>query len=341
MSPLGWTGQAGSAAAPVVAAAWALGGWRVAFAFGDGSVVQSEAWSHPDSALKPVQSGMHEGSCLALVADGASGWLSAGDDGRVMQLDGEGGCRELYRRDGAWIGLLAAGKPGLRAWAEGRQLRCLVEGRSCSTTLPAPATALAFDPQGHVLAASHHGGVTLWTPADGRSRQLPGAGYPRSLAWSPDSRYLVVGLQENGLRGWRTADGRDIEMGGYPGQPLSLSFAGNGRYLATSGAARPVCWRFDPPRHGEPPLECGPPGRAPVTCVACHPRLPLIAAGHHSGVVLLCRLGATDSIPLRLPPQGPPGAINALVWSGDGRWLAYGSQTGAYGWVGLPEGLLR
>lgn len=335
-----WDHRIWNAPAPVVAAAWARGTQQAAFALGNGAVMLTSDASAPGQEPAPACLPLHDGSCLALEADVASGWLTAGDDGRVLHLEADGRCSSLVHRDSAWIELLAAGMTGERAYVVGRRLVCLLDRRTVEVELSAPATAIAFDPAGHRLAAAHHGGVTLWTPADNGMRKLPAAGYPRSLSWSPDGRYLVAGLQENGLHGWRIADGSDFEMGGYQGQPLSLSFASNARFLATSGALRPVCWRFDPPRHGEPPLECGTPGRTPVTRVACHPWLPLIAAGHHSGGVLLCSPAAGESIPLRLPVLEQPGEINALVWSADGRKLAFGSQSGAYGWVGLPQAML-
>ena len=35
------------------------------------------------------------------------------------------------------------------------------------------------------------------------------------------------------------------------------------------------------------------------------------------------------------------GAVNALAWSGDGSSLAFGTQDGALGWLGLPDALFR
>src|SRR6202022_3411989 len=98
----------------------------------------------------------------------------------------------------------------------------------------------------------------------------------------PDGCYLVSGMEENALHGWRLSDGGDIEMGGYPGQPRSLSFSADGRFLATSGGLRAVCWRFDPPVANDPPHECGIGGKTPGPPGACHPKHPLIAVGYHS-----------------------------------------------------------
>ncbi len=94
-------------------------------------------------------------------------------------------------------------------------------------------------------------------------RLLAWPGYHRSVAWSPDGRYLVSGMEENALHGWRLPDGGDIEMGGYPGQPRSLSFSADGRVLVTSGGMRAVCWRFDPPGGDDQPRECGIAGKTP------------------------------------------------------------------------------
>jgi hypothetical protein len=111
---------------------------------------------------------------------------------------------------------------------------------------------------------------------------------PPAIAWSPDGRYVVTGMQENALHGWRVVDGGDIEMGGYPGQPLSLSFSHDGRFLVTSGGT-PVSLGFDPPGSADQPVECAMASKTPVSCVSCHPQQALIAAGYHNGAVLLCQ----------------------------------------------------
>lgn len=334
-----------SAATPVVAAGWSRKDARLAFAFGDGTVglADGPARSQPGfdtggvTASEPRRLRLHEGGCLAFKPDAEEGWLWAGEDGCVLRLLPDGYAVPLARPNGAWVDLLAGGRPGVRAWASGRHLVCQVDGLTVDTGLPKPATAIAFDPAGQVLAAAHHGGVTLWSVVDGTTQLIEAPGYPRALAWSPDGRYLLAGMQENGLHGWRIADSGEMKMGGYPGQPLSLSFACDGRFLATSGAMQPVCWNFDPPR-GDVPQQCGVPSRVPVTQVACHPFFPMVAAGYDNGAVTLCRPG-TSEIVLIAPPGG--GAINAIVWSPDGRQLALGSQGGNYGWVSLPQALFR
>ena len=247
---------------PVVAAAWDADGQSVGFALGDGHFAVADArW--PDgprveprpgggvslvaaatAAARPVRVACHQGTCLCLAADARGGFLTGGDDGRIVLVQRVGDPAVVSLRAGAWFDSVACSSTGLRALGCGLVQR-LQGDRSEPIELPVPATAIAFSPDGMSLALAHSGGVTLWHDS-GKSRRLAWPGYHRTLAWSLDGRYLVTGMQENSLHGWRIADGGDIEMGGYPGQPLSLSFAHDGRYLSTSGGMWPVCWRFDP-----------------------------------------------------------------------------------------------
>ncbi len=352
-------GASWESAAPVVALAWNARGNAVAFAQGDGHLAVADAnWARGPRiepkpgggvavvaaeapATRPVRASCHQGSCLCIAADASGGFLTGGDDGRVVQVPRTGNPVVLDRLaapDGlpvGWIDALACNQAGVRVHASGRAVHRTTSSGTDTIELPAPATALGFSPDGRVLAVAHSGGVTLW-PNTGLPRQLAWRGYHRALAWSPDGRYLVTGMQENALHGWRIADGGDIEMGGYPGQPLSLSFAHDGRYLATSGGTRPVCWGFDPPGAAQQPVECGIPSKTPVSCVSCHPRQSLIAAGYHNGAVLLCRPGSDEGLFIK---GSGGGAVNALAWSGDGSRLAFGTQDGVFGWVGLPDAL--
>jgi len=348
-------GACWSFAEPVVALAWSHDDGTAAFALGGGhlAIVDTHWPKGPrvearpgggvallpaDSpAPRPLRAACHPGTCLALAADAQGGFLSGGDDGRVVLVPRDGEPSVLAEVPGEWLNAIACSPHGPRAYAGGRRVHRIGADRGEVIDVPATATALAFSPDGRCLAIAHSGGVTLWAD-HAAPRRLAWPGYHRALAWSPDGRYLVAGMQENALHGWRIADGGDIELGGYPGQPLSLSFAHDGRYLATSGGPRPVCWRFDPLSGSAPPNECGLAGKAPVSCVSCHPRQSLIAAGYHNGAVLLCQPGRDEALFVK---GAGGGAVNALAWSGDGGRLAFGTQDGVFGWLGLPEALFR
>ena len=362
-------GAAWTMDAPVCAVAWDAD--LACFALGDGSLVMARAEWEGAPVVGPRAEGgvemtkgtappppvsrlrVHQGACLALARDPLGGFVSGGDDGALLRTEYDGTVTRLHDVAGRWVDLVATGA-GLRAFAVGRSVH--VSGSTVATIdLPGTATALAFDPTGRMLAIAYYRGVTIWA-ADAPPRVLATRGCPRSIAWSPDGRYVVCGLQENALHGWRLSDGGDIEMGGYPGQPRSLSFAADGRFLASSGAPRVVCWRFDPPegggRPGTQPAECGmPSSRTPVCRVACHPTHPLVAAGYHNGAVLLCQPGNDDVLFVRASSAGagglapgavPPGStISALAWSDDGARLAMATESGEIGLLHLPPGLFR
>lgn len=341
--------------APVVGAAWDGAGDVAGFGLGDGTVALAQrSWRggprledregqgvalHPAQQPPPPVSrvSVHGGTCLGLTSDGEGGFLSGGNDGRLARTSRDGTVQEVARFPGKWADPVAAGSGGWRACACGRQVSIFGEF-SLRLNVTASVTALAFDPRGRTLAIAHEGGVTLWTAWVEGTRLLPHGGSPRALAWSPDGKYVVAGTQENALRGWRIEDGAEVDLADYPSQPLSLSFSEPGRFLATSGAPRVVCWPFNPPLAGAAHRECGIASNVAVTKVACHPSRTVVAAAYQNGAVLLCQPGVDDSLFVRAPSGTP---VTALAWSQDGMALATGTEDGEIGVVSLPDRLFR
>lgn len=346
-------GATWSMGAPVVGVSW--DGELAGFGLGDGTLAMARAsWSGapkigpregggtelvPGTAPAPPVSrqGVHKGACLSIARDPEGGFLTGGDDGALQRTTPDGDVVALATYPERWVDLVASSAVGWRACSVGRQVH-LSGPDNQSLTLPATANAMAFDATGRRLAVAHYHGVTIWQ-ADTPPLLLEMLGCPRSVAWSPDGLYLICGMQENALHGWRMSDAGAIDMGGYSGQPRSLAFSADGSLLASSGSARVVCWRFDPPAAGSQPLECGlPNSRLPVSQVACHPTYPLIAAGYHNGAVLLCQPGREDVL---FAKGSSGGSVSALAWSADGSSLAIGTQGGEIGVVNLPAMLFR
>jgi WD40 repeat protein len=337
--------------APVVAAVWSDDGSVAAYALGDGAVALARAeWKggpevrkratggvevHPPTVVSPPISRVlaHEGPCRALVAQAGNGFLSGGEDGRIVRIALDGSIDADTQSGARPIDLLAAGPAGW-AYASGREVVATGTSRHV-LTCPAQVSALGFDPTGHRLAAAHQDGISIRADDGAPARRLSFDGLPRALAWSPDGAWLGIGVADGGVRAWRSDGSAEVVPGGHSGEVRSLGFSADGHLLAASGAPRVLYWQLG----AQEPGACGlPSSRAPVTAVAWHPVRPLIAAGYASGAILLCQPGAEDVLFIR----GPGGsAALRLAWSPDGSRLALATEAGEAGLVLLPDGLFR
>lgn len=193
---------------------------------------------------------------------------------------------------------------------------------------PSTLGGLALDAKGRRLAASHYGGVNLRyvLTADDKGAALKWAGSHLALTISPDGDYIMTGMQENELHGWRLPEKTDIKMSGYANKTRSFSWDKRGRWLATSGADRAVVWPFvgklGP--QGKEPMQLAP-RETLVTAVAFHPSEDILAIGYADGAAVAVRLADQIIIELDEPGEGP---VTALAWSNDGLSLAYGDEAG-------------
>jgi WD40 repeat protein len=211
------------------------------------------------------------------------------------------------------------------------------KGRERTLQVPSTARGLCFSPKGYRLAISHYGGVTLWFPnLETRPEFLEWKGSHIDVTWSADGRFVVTSMQENALHGWRLQPDRGhMRMSGYPSKTRSLSWSGDGKWLATSGAEAAIIWPFDTKEGptGKSPRECGV-RPAKVSQVAFHPSVYVLAVGYEDGCILLVRL--TDGSELLVRPAVTDSGVTSLAWDKPGKRLAFGCTDGQAGLLTLP-----
>ena len=278
---------------------------------------------------------LHDGLlCAAPMPDGRL--LTGGEDGKVCALSSEGSAELLAQIGRKWVTSVAAGPQGAIAFASGRVAYVrFADGRIRELQHPRSVEGLAFAPKGMRLGVARYNGATLHFPAtEGKPTELEWAGAHTGITFSPDGNFLVTTMQENALHGWKLADGKHMRMTGYPGKVKSFSWSDRGRWLATSGAPAAIVWPFqgkDGPM-GKAPLELGTRGNVMVTQVCCHPAEDIVAIGYSDGMILAARFADAKEVLLRRPGKG---GVTAMGWDGEGRRLAFGSETGDCGVVDI------
>jgi WD40 repeat protein len=283
---------------------------------------------------EPRRVTVHGGAILATTAD-AQRIVSGGDDGKVAATTASGETGTLASDPKhRWIDNVAIGPDGIVAWSAGKS--AFVQAKELRE-FEAPSTVggLAFLPKGLRLAVAHYNGATLWFPNAPQAvpEKLEWKGSHLSATISPDGRFLVTAMQEPMLHGWRLTDGKHMRMSGYAARVTSVGWTNGGHWLATSGSTQIILWPFqgkDGPMGKEPRLLA--PSEHRVAIVACHPRQAIIAAGYANGLVLLVRIEDGAEILAKKPGAAP---VTALVWSADGRLLAFGTEDGEAGILDL------
>ena len=296
-----------------------------AFALGSGRVRLVDFARQQAHAARTAT--LHEGAVLALVADDAGGFVTGGDDGRVMRLTREGETAESARFAGQWVEHVASlGARGVAA-AVGRTVH-VVHAGTARALGPHPSTVAGVTHTGGRLAVAHYNGVSLWDldAPDGAPDRLEWKGSHLAIAPSPDGRFVATATQDHALHAWRLENRTEMQMAGYPTKATSLAWSADSLLLAASGANNLSAWPFD----GD-----GPEGREPViffdakealaTRVAFHPRARLIAGGFNDGTLAVVDTERRRAIRI---PVSKGVAVSALAWSSDGRHVVAGAEDG-------------
>ena len=290
----------------------------------DGESHRVEA--HPDAGM------------LVGASDGER-FVTGGDDGRVAVTGADGSTKTLAETKGAWIDSLAFNAGGAFAYGAGKRVIARDDkGREKILEVPSAARGLAFAPKGYRLAISHYNGATLWFPnMEAKPEVLEWKGSHLDVTWSPDARFVVTSMQENALHGWRLIpDKGHMRMSGYPSKTRSLSWSGDGKWLATSGAEAAIIWPFE---SKEGPMGKAAAGMRRAARQGQPRRLP---SQHLSCWRSATRTAASCSSASPMPPSfscAPPSkdsGITALAWDKGGKRLAFGCEDGQAGILTLP-----
>jgi WD40 repeat protein len=279
---------------------------------------------------------IHGGAILTAASDGAR-VITGGDDGKVVGTDAEGESAAVASdAKQRWIDQVAAGPSGAVAWSAGKQAFArAAKGAERVLDVPSSVGGLAFAPKGLRLAIAHYHGATLWYPnaREAEPERLEWKGSHLGATVSPDGKFLVTTMQEPTLHGWRLADRKDMRMSGYGARVRSLGWTVGGKWLATSGSTQLILWPFqgsDGPMGKTPRLLA--PAEAQVEVVACHPKQEVVAVGYADGLVLIVRIEDGAEVLARKPGDAP---VTALAWNAAGNMLAFGTEDGEAGVVGL------
>lgn len=318
-----------AADAPVAATAFSRDGTSVAFALGDGSVriLPADIAAPAAGAADPV----HGGAVLAVVADPAGdGFVSGGDDGRLLRLAADGTATEFFHQKGKWIDHLAAHKATGAIAASAGKSAFVVKDGEVREFGPHQSTVadLDFSKDGGRLACAHYGGVTVWSIGQVTlpPRRFAWRGSHVALRWSTDGKFIATGTQENDIHVWRMAQATDMRMQGYPAKVKSLSWTADARFLYTSSQPVFTAWSFSGKGpEGKPPLQFGEEGAGLLSVVAAHPTAEFVASGYDSGELQLGDIKTKRSVALKMADGS---AITCLAWSPDGFRLAAGNERG-------------
>ena len=176
-----------------------------------------------------------DGARVALAGPFGHGVLTLGQDFRATST-------------GAWSSRVAWADPDRVAIASGRRVLVLDgAGEELWSTDPAPSTVtdLGWQRDGRRLATTAYNGVRSYE----QHSSAPIATYDYlgshlALAISSTGRWICSGNQDASIHIWRTKDGRDLTMHGYPEKVSRIAFDPSGRWLAADGAPDITIWDF-------------------------------------------------------------------------------------------------
>jgi WD40 repeat protein len=228
----------------------------------------------------------HVGQVVALALSSDGDLLACADAANAVHIWDLTTNEELHvlRAAEAEIRCLAFNADGTRLSAGGaehslqlwqpRQGECL--GGTIET--PGATTSIAISPDGWRLASVHGRVSRVWNLASAERSEYRHDAELRSVAYSPDGRFIATGGDRVELRDAATGEG-GLLLEGIKPPVVALAFAGSAPLIAASGSASADVWVWNI-QTGEPALLI--PEAVPgcvVQCLCFHPSKLVLAVG--------------------------------------------------------------
>jgi WD40 repeat protein len=320
----------------VVDCVWSSDSAAVAIAGGEGAVLLiTRATANPEVR----KLGQHALGTLAIAWQPGSGTIaSSGQDGKVVLWNADAALPSKLLNSGtAWTEHLAYAPDGKLATATGKTLDLWSrEGDRVGQLAPHASTiaAIAWDASGRELAAATHRAMWIHRieppPLSSHAYEVPSACL--TVAFSPNGRMLVSGMQDGAVHLWYRTTARDSHMRGYAARVPLTHWSANSRHLATSAGSQIVVWDFGGKGpEGSTPLELSA-HTDRIDCLAYQPGGPWLASGGRDWRVALWWPGKAE-LPVDVQPCASE--VSVLRWSPDGRFLAVGERGGQLSFYAL------
>jgi WD40 repeat protein len=315
----------------VNALAWSPDSSELAAASVSGPLTIFDAAS---GAIKRALKGHSFGTTSLSWQPGGRSLASSGQDGKARIWDVDTGAelaaldagapwveRVAWSPSGEWL-VTAAGKK-LRLWnAKGELVRAFADE---SATI---ADVKWGDKAGE-FASAGYGGVAFWNiSAEQPSTRFAWKGSVLALAWSPNGKFIVGGAQDASVHFWYTADGKDLEMSGYPQKVRELSWDPTSTLIATGGGNQITIWNCS----GKGPAGTAPIGfelhQQPLTGLVFQNRGQMLASACSEGrIALWLPGGRKKTLAQTKVDQG----VSSLLWAPNDQRLAAGGEGGFVG----------
>ena len=230
----------------------------------------------------------------------------------------------------------------LGALEHGSRVRAWLQG------FDSPVNAVAFSPDGKLLATVTHGGTTLWDTATWRPVGRPLRS--RQGAWeggdfSPDGRTLAIAGGKGHVELWNVATRKELRELSIPARATpadralaSVRFSPDGRVVAAGSQAgnHVTLWDAATGRVLGRPVAVKPPGTGGAQWISFSPDSRRIAADGAPGTVGIWAVATGRRVgkPLAIGSED----VDEAIFAGDGRTLVAGDDAGSVSFLDVRTG---